>query len=183
MKYVITESQHRQIIKEMNEETLKKVSTNWFKKQIARGEDPHIDGGLLIFLGIKKYSTAHDRLLRSLREFLGKGIYEAADNRTGKVFDTSDYPEISGGYDFKFKVNIVDRDMNQLLLGVDVLPGGEVDLIMVDGGVRDLSDAMWDDEIGMEVHSEADDVIYKIIEQEITDYTGFTYVVEDINYI
>ncbi len=43
MKYVITESQHRQIIKEMNEETLKKVSTNWFKKQIARGEDPHID--------------------------------------------------------------------------------------------------------------------------------------------
>ena len=73
--------------------------------------------------------------------------------------------------------------MYQLFLEVDVLPGGEVDLIMVDGGVRDLSDAMWDDEIGMEVHSEADDVIYKIIEQEITDYTGFTYVVEDINYI
>ena len=183
MKYIITESQHRQIIKEMNEETLKKVSTNWFKKQIARGEDPHIDGGLLIFLGIKKYSTAHDRLLRSLREFLGKGIYEAADNRTGKVFDTSDYPEISGGYDFKFKVNIVDRDMNQLLLGVDVLPGGEVDLIMTDGGVRDLKDAMFDDEIGMEIYHESADVIYRIIEEEITDYTGFSYVVEDINYI
>jgi len=106
----------------MNEETLKKVSTIWFKKQIERGEDPHIDGSLLMFLGIKKYSTLHDRLLGVLREFLGNGIYEAADNRTSKVFDTSDYPEISGGYDFKFKVNIVDRDMNQLLLGVDVLP-------------------------------------------------------------
>jgi hypothetical protein len=35
----------------------------------------------------------------------------------------------------------------------------------------------------MEVHSEADDVIYRIIEEEITDYTGFTYVIEDINYI
>jgi hypothetical protein len=167
----------------MNEETLKKVSTNWFKKQIARGEDPHIDGGLLMFLSIKKYSTAHDRLLRSLREFLGNGIYEAADNRVSKVFDTSDYPEISGGYDFQFKVNIVDRDMNQLLLGVDVLPGGKVDLIMTDGGVRDLKDAMLDDEIGMEIHHESADVIYRIIEEEITDYTGFSYVVEDINYI
>jgi hypothetical protein len=114
---------------------------------------------------------------------LGNGVYEAAENRTGKVFDTSNYPEISGGYDFKFKVNIVGRDIFQLLLEVDVLPGGEVDLIMVDGGVRDLSDAIWDDEIGMEVHSEADDVIYKIIDQEITDYTGFTYTIEDINYI
>lgn len=167
----------------MNEETLKKVSTNWFKKQIAQGEDPHIDGSLLMFLGIKKYSTLHDRLLKILREFLGNGIHEVADNRTSKVFDTSDYPEISGGYDFQFKVKIVDRDMNQLLLEVDVLPGGEVDLIMVDGGVRDLSDAMWDDEIGMEVHSEANDVIYRIIDQEITDYTGFSYVAEDINYI
>jgi hypothetical protein len=183
MKYVITESQHRQLIKEMNEETIKKVSTNWFKRQIERGEDPHIDGDLLMFLGIKKYSTAHDRLLRSLREFLGEGIYEAADNRVSKVFDTSDYPEISGGYDFQFKVNIVDRDMNQLLLGVDVLPGGEVDLIMTDGGVRDLKDAMFDDEIGMEIYHESADVIYRIIEQEITDYTGFDYVVEDINYI
>ena len=166
----------------MNEETLKKVSTNWFKKQIARGEDPHIDGSLLMFLGIKKYSTLHDRLLKTLRGFLGNGVYEAAENRTGKVFDTSNYPEISGGYDFKFKVNIVGRDIFQLLLEVDVLPGGEVDLIMVDGGVRDLSDAIWDDEIGMEVHSEADDVIYKIIDQEITDYTGFTYTIEEINY-
>jgi hypothetical protein len=167
----------------MNEETIKKVTTNWFKKQISQGEDPHIDGSLLMFLDIKKYSTLHERLLKILKEFLGKGIYEAADNRVSKVFNTSDYPEISGGYDFKFKVNIVGRDIFQLLLEVDVLPGGEVDLIMVDGGVRDLSDAMWDNEIGMEVHSEADDVIYKIIDQEITDYTGFTYTIEDINYI
>jgi hypothetical protein len=183
MKYVITESQHRQIIKEMNEETLKKVSTNWFKKQIARGEDPHIDGSLLMFLSIKQHSTIYDRLLGVLREFLGEGAYEAANNITSKVFDTSDYPEISGGYDFKFKVEIIDSDEYQLMLEVDVLPGGEVDLIMVDGGVRDLSDAMWDNEIGMEVHSEANDVIYRIIDQEITDYTGFTYVIEDINYI
>jgi hypothetical protein len=183
MKYVITESQHRQVIKEMNEETLKKVSTNWFKKQIARGEDPHIDGSLLMFLSIKQHSTIYDRLLGVLREFLGEGAYEAANNITSKVFDTSDYPEISGGYDFKFKVEIIDSDEYQLMLEVDVLPGGEVDLIMVDGGVRDLSDAMWDNEIGMEVHSEANDVIYRIIDQEITDYTGFTYVIEDINYI
>ena len=183
MKYVITESQHRQLIKEINEETIKKVSTNWFKRQIERGEDPHIDSDMLMFLGIKKYSTAHDRLLRSLMEFLGNGIYEAANNRVNKVFDTSDYPEISGGYDFQFKVSIVDRDMNQLLLKVDVLPGGEVDLIMVDGGVRDLYDAMMDNEIGMEIHHESADVIYRIIEQEITDYTGFSYVAEDINYI
>jgi hypothetical protein len=183
MKYVITESQHIKLTENLNTETINKVSTNWFKKQIKQGEDPHIDGSLLMFLGIKKYSTLHDRLLKTLRGFLGNGVYEAAENRTGKVFDTSNYPEISGGYDFKFKVNIVGRDIFQLLLEVDVLPGGEVDLIMVDGGVRDLSDAIWDDEIGMEVHSEADDVIYKIIDQEITDYTGFTYTIEDINYI
>jgi hypothetical protein len=167
----------------MNEETIKKVSTNWFKKQIAKGEDPHIDGGLLMFLGIKKYSTLHDRLLGVLREFLGKGIYEAADNRVNKVFDTSDYPEISGGYDFQFKVDIVDRDMNQLLLEIDVLPGGKVDLIMVGGGVRDLRDALLDDEIGMEIRAETEDVIYQIIEDQITDYTGYVYAIEEINYI
>jgi len=183
MKYVITESQHRQVIKEMNEETIKKVTTNWFKKQISQGEDPHIDGSLLMFLGTKKYSTLYERLVKMLREFLGDGIYKAAENITSKVFNTSDYPEISGGYDFQFKVDIVGSDMNVLMLHVDVLPGGQVDLVMTDGGVRDLSDAMWDNEIGMEVHSEADDVIYKIIEQEITDYTGFDYVIEDINYI
>ena len=183
MKYVITESQHRQIIKEMNEETLKKVSTNWFKKQIARGEDPHISGDLLMFLSIKQHSTLYEKLLGVLREFLGEGAYEAANNITSKVFDTSDYPEIAGGYDFQFKVNIVGRDMNQLLLDIDVLPGGEVDLIMTGEGVRDLRDAMFDDEIGMEIHHESTEVIYRIIEEEITDYTGFDYVVEDINYI
>ena len=166
----------------MNEETIKKVSTNWFKRQIERGESPHIDGSLLMFLGIKKYSTLHHRLFGVLMAFLGDGAYEAAKSITSKVFDTSDYPEISGGYDFKFKVNIVDRDMNQLLLGIDVLPGGEVDLIMTDGGVRDLLDAIWDDDIGMEVHSETEDVIHKIIEEEITNYTGYDYEIEDIKY-
>ena len=183
MKYIITESQHKQIIKEMTEETLKKVSTSWFKKQIARGEDPHIDGLLLQYLGIKKYSTTHDRLLEVLREFLGDGVYEVAENIVSKVFDTSDYPEIAGGYDFKFKVKILGRDMNLLLLEIDVLPGGEVDLIMTDEGVRDLEDAMLDDEIGWEVKSETQDVIYRIIENQITDYTGLNYVIEEINYI
>jgi hypothetical protein len=183
MKYVITESQRKTIINEFNVNNLIKLVHTWFKRQIERGEDPHVDGDLLMFLGIRKYSTAHDRLLGVLREFLGKGIYEATDNRVNKVFDTSDYPEIAGGYDFQFKVNIVGRDMNQLLLEIDVLPGGKVDLIMVNGGVRDLRDAMFDDEIGMEIHHESAEVIYRIIEQEITDYTGFDYVVEDINYI
>jgi hypothetical protein len=183
MKYVITESQHRQVIKEMNEETLKKVSTNWFKKQIARGEDPHIDGSLLMFLSIKQHSTMYDRLLGILREFLGDGAYEAAVSRTSKVFDTSDYPEISGGYDFKFKVEIIDSDEYQLMIEVDVLPGGQVDLVMTDGGVRDLSDAIWDDEIGMEVHSESNDLVYDILDQEIPYYTGYKYAIEDINYI
>jgi len=183
MKYVITESQHRQVIKEMNEETLKKVSTNWFKKQIARGEGPHIDGSLLMFLGIQIRSTMYDRLIGILKSFLGDGAYEAAVSRTSKVFDTSDYPEISGGYDFKFKVEIVGSDMNQLILQANVLPGGQVDLIMTGEGVRDLSDAIWDDEIGMEVHSEADDLVYDILNQEIPYYTGYQYVIEDINYI
>jgi hypothetical protein len=183
MRYIISETQHKRIINEITEETLKKVSTNWFKKQISRGEDPHISGDLLMFLSIKQHSTIYDRLIGILKSFLGDGAYEAAVSRTSKVFDTSDYPEISGGYDFKFKVEIIDSDKYQLLLKVDVLPGGEVDLIMTDGGVRDLKDAMFDDEIGMEIYHESADVIYRIIEEEITDYTGFTYVVEGINYI
>lgn len=167
----------------MNEETIKKVTTNWFKKQISQGEDPHIDGSLLMFLGIQIHSTLYDRLIGILKLFLGDGAYEAVVSRTSKVFDTSDYPEMSGGYDFKFKVEIVGSDMNQLMLHVDVLPGGQVDLVMTDGGIRDLSDAMWDDKIGMEVHSEADDLVYDILNQEILHYTGYQYVIEDINYL
>ena len=182
MRYIISESQYRRI-NEVNDETLQKVATNWFKKQIARGEDPHISGGLLMFLSIKQHSTLYERLLGVLREFLGDGAYEAANNITSKVFDTSNYPEISGGYDFKFKVEIIGSDMNELILNVDVLPGGEVELVMTDGSIRDLSNAIWDDEIGMEVHSEADDLVYDILNQEIPYYTGYKYVIENINYI
>ena len=183
MRYIISETQHKRIINEITEETLKKVSTNWFKKQIARGEDPHISGDLLMFLSIKQHSTIYDRLIGILKSFLGDGAYEAAVSRTSKVFDTSDYPEISGGYDFKFKVEIIGSDMNELILNVDVLHGGEVELVMTDGSIRDLSDAIWDDEIGMEVHSEADDLVYDILNQEIPYYTGYKYVIENINYI
>ena len=183
MRYIISETQHKRIINEITEETLKKVSTNWFKKQISRGEDPHISGDLLMFLSIKQHSTIYDRLIGILKSFLGDGAYEAAVSRTSKVFDTSDYPEISGGYDFKFKVEIIGSDKYQLLLKVDVLPGGEVELVMTDGSIRDLSDAIWDDEIGMEVHSEADDLVYDILNQEIPYYTGYQYVIEDINYL
>jgi hypothetical protein len=69
------------------------------------------------------------------------------------------------------------------MIEVDVLPGGQVDLVMTDGGVRDLSDAIWDDEIGMEVHSESNDLVYDILDQEIPYYTGYKYAIEDINYI
>ena len=106
MKYIINESQHKYIISEINQETIKTISHRWFKKQIEKGEDPHIEGSLLMFLGIKKYTTLHVDLLRELRHFLGDGAYEASISRGNKVYDTSDFPEISGGYDFNFEVKI-----------------------------------------------------------------------------
>ena len=181
MRYIISESQYRRI-NEVNDETLQKVATNWFKRQISRGEDPHISGDLLMFLSIKRYSTLYDRLIGILKSFLGDGAYEAAVSRTSKVFDTSDYPEISGGYDFKFKVEIIDSDINQLILQVNVLPGGEVTLIM-DGETVSLKDAMWDEDMGGEIQSEVDGLVYDILNQEIPYYTGYQYVIEDINYL
>ena len=182
MKYIINESQHKYIISEINQETIKTISHRWFKKQIEKGEDPHIEGSLLMFLGIKKYTTLHVDLLRELRHFLGDGAYEASISRGNKVYDTSDFPEISGGYDFNFEVKIVGKNMNQLSLVINVLPGGEVDLIMTDEGVRDLQDAMFDEEIGWEVKSEIQSLVNDILVLDVSNYTGYNHTIEKINF-
>lgn len=169
-------------INEVNEETLQKVATNWFKRQASRGEDPHISGDLLMFLNVKPHRREFSKLLEVLRSFLGDSAQLAIQNKVSKTFDTTDYPDISGGYDFKFKISIEEIEGNQVILNVELIPGGRVTLIMQGGETVSLVQAMWDEEMGDEISMEVDDVIYAILNEEITNYTGYLFVVNHTDY-
>ena len=177
---IIKEQKRR--INEVNDETIQKVATNWFKRQISRGEDPHISGDLLMFLNIKPHRREYPTLLETLRSFLGDSVETVIQNKVNKVYNTIDYPNISGGYDFKFKISIEEIEGDQVILNVELIPGGEVTLIMQDGETVSLVQAMWDEEIGDEVSMEVDDVINGILYEEIPNYTGYSFVINHTDY-
>jgi len=177
---IIKEQKRR--INEVNDETIQKVATNWFKRQISRGEDPHISGDLLMFLNIKPHRREYSTLIGVLRSFLGDSAQLAIQNKVNKTFDTTDYPDISGGYDFKFKISIEEIEGDQVILNVELIPGGKVTLIMQDGETVSLAQAMWDEEIGDEVSMEVDDVINGILYEEIPNYTGYSFVINHTDY-
>lgn len=177
---IIKEQKRR--INEVNDETIQKVATNWFKRQISRGEDPHISGDLLMFLNVKPHRREYPTLLETLRSFLGDSVETVIQNKVNKVYNTTDYPNISGGYDFKFKISIEEIEGDQVILNVELIPGGKVTLIMQDGETVSLAQAMWDEEIGDEVSMEVDDVINGILYEEIPNYTGYSFVINHTDY-
>jgi hypothetical protein len=174
MKYIISESQHRRLIESVTSETIKKVSTNWFKKQISRGEDPHIDGSLLMFLGSKPFDSTFVYIMESIENFLGpETAYKVGLKRSKKTFDTNNYPDITGGYSFKFNLDLEEFDETQFLFNVNVLPGAEVTLVMTDDTTHKIEDIIKHEDIGWEIKSEMDDIIDEIMIREICFYTGF----------
>ena len=181
MRYIISESQYRKI-NEVSGETLQRLATIWFKKQIERGDDPHISSDLLMFLNVKPHRREYPTLLETLRSFLGDSVETVIQNKVNKVYNTTDYPNISGGYDFKFKISIEEIEGDQVILNVELIPGGEVTLIMQDGETVSLVQAMWDEEIGDEVSMEVDDVINGILYEEIPNYTGYSFVINHTDY-
>ena len=174
MKYIISESQHRRLIESVKYDTITKVSTNWFKKQISRGEDPHIDGSLLMFLGVKVKFRGYIAIMESLTDFLGiETAYNVGVERSKKTFDTNDYPNIAGGYDFKFTLDLNKSETTQLEFDVKVLPGAEVTLVMTDDSTHEIKDIINDENIGWEIESEMDEIIDEIVINEISHYSGF----------
>jgi len=173
MKYIISESQHRRLIESVKFDTITKVSTNWFKKQISRGEDPHIDGSLLMFLGIKVKFRGYIAIMESLTNFLGiETAYNVGVERSKKTFDTNDYPNIAGGYDFKFTLDLNKSETTQYEFDVKVLPGAEVTLI-TDGSTHEIKDIVNKEDIGWEIQNEMDEIIDEIVINEIAHYSGF----------
>ena len=174
MKYIISESQYRKMNNDVSSDTLKKVSTNWFKKQISRGEDPHIDGSLLMFLGSKPMDSTFVYIMDSIENFLGpETSYKVGLKRSKKTFDTNNYPDITGGYSFKFNLNLEEFDGTQYLFNVNVLPDAEVTLVMTDDTTHKIKDIINHEDIGWEIESEMNDVIDGIMIREICFYTGF----------
>ena len=53
---------------------------------------------------------------------------------------------------------------------------------MVDGTIHKLKDARDNDEYGWEIENEVEDCVYDYLIQNIEDVTGYSFVVEKINY-
>jgi len=183
MRYIISESQHKIILNEISGEAMRKVAKAWFKMQISQGKDPHITDDLIAFVGITPWGYRFVELLETLRHFLKDSLLQVVKNKVERTYDTNDYPEISGGYDFKFNVIIKEFEADRLIINADIIPGGKVTLIMTNGETMDLIQAVWDNFIGDEIYIEVVDIINDILEKEkIVYYTGYLISLNKINF-
>ena len=114
-----------------------------------------------------------------LREYLG----ENSSSIMKKFFSNPEYKVDCGGYDFTFKIDNYHKDGHQfeITLTVDDIIG-TVMLIMTDGTIHKLKDARDSDDYGWEIENEIEDCIYDYFIEQIENTTGFSFVVDKINY-
>jgi len=181
MKYIISEGQYENLIENYNPDTVKIISHIRFKRQIENGDDPHIDKPLMTNLKIKYNQGQYYQLLRVLKNFLGDSALPVAIKKTSKTYNTVDYPNLTGGYDFSFNIDIKSEEDYNLYLNIEVLPNGTVYLFVAETEL-DLSDAIRDEDIAWEIESEIEQLVYDILSLEVSNYTGYQCTIEKINF-
>ena len=105
------------------------------------------------------------------REYLGPKAIQIVDSILGK----KEHHISSGGYNFDIVIESYDIDSSDINIRCEILPGGEVSIIMDDGRTLNLEDAVNDEEIGWEIKGEIreciEDYFYKNL--KIRSLTGF----------
>lgn len=143
---------------------------------------PSADYNILRYLGGTNYnfinkqlgSITMDDIKYFLYEWLGE---EVAINKTKEFLKINEFTiDDCGGYDFKFKITkIHPNNENEILVDLIVDDiNGKVALIMTDGEVKNLSDAINNEDYGWEVNNEIEDCIWEFFNNKITYKTGVT---------
>jgi hypothetical protein len=97
------------------------------------------------------------------------------DENPHKIIDCGGY-----NFDVELEVDEYDQSSQNVYMNVKVLPGGTVDLIMIDGGIKDIEDAINDENFGGEIQYEIQECVYDEIVDSITSKTGVTSVINKI---
>ena len=105
------------------------------------------------------------------REYLGPKAKQIIDS----ILRKKEHHISSGGYDFDIVIDSYDIDSSDINIKCEILPGGEVSIIMDDERTLNLEDAVEDEEIGWEIRGEIDDCITGFFYRnlQIRDKTGY----------
>lgn len=179
MKYLISEGQNRLLKEDKEKLKFEFFGNKLFEKQVSRGQQPHIDKGVLRFLNIEIWSKEFRYLTQSLSKFLGsEQSVKLTEELLQQTFKTERY-NFSGGYSFEFKVKpIIDQEEGQMWVEVYILPGGTVDL--ADGEITDLKQALNEESYGYQIENEVKEIIDEVFTEEITYKTGISVDLETV---
>ena len=182
MKIKITESQYRRLVEDVESpsENILKYKDAFFKYWDRFG--PGITPKMFKVFGLDFYRRYEYKKLvyDMLMEYIGE---ETAINKTYEFLRTDDHHIDCGGYDYTF--NVTEIKFTGKIARLTVLVNdkdGEVDLIMIDGGVLNLADAINDEEIGFEIRGEIYDCIEDYLTLNVEDKFGVVCHLEIINY-
>ena len=110
------------------------------------------------------------------REYLGPKAKQIIDS----ILRKKEHHILSGGYDFDIVIDSYDIDSSDINVKCEILPGGEVSIIMDDERTLNLEDAVKDKEIGWEIKGEITETIeeYFYKDLQIRNKTGYSITVE-----
>jgi hypothetical protein len=173
MKYIVTEDQFDYM---NNFNSYKKIFFKFWDKFGGK-----VDKSFLKMFGFDHNALTVDNktvmtkssLYQLLREWYGE------ENAMEKALEFLNKDKLTvdncGGYNFDFEIEIVETDVNQGTIFLRVFPdykNGQVELIMVGQGIRNLYDASNDEDYGDEIKSEVSECIHDYFYENITDTFG-----------
>jgi hypothetical protein len=136
-------------------------------------EDPTIDRERLKILCIFNNNQIQKKVETLFREYLGPKSKQIIDS----ILRDKEHHISHGGYEFDIIIESYEIDEGHYTVDIkcEILPGGEVSIIMGDGRTLNLEDAVNDEEIGWEIKGEIreciEDYLYKNL--KIRSLTGF----------
>ncbi len=178
MKCIVTENQLNYI------ESYEKVKKLFFKFWDKNG--PLLNDSIFKMFGfngtvseISGVRLIRDDIFKFFREWYGvEGM-----NKAKELLSQNNHHVDCGGYDFNFTIKNFDFNRHgtvEINVVVD-LNGATVDLIMVDGDVQDLEDALNSDDYGWEIEVEVQECIFDYFYENLTLKTGYEFVLNSLS--
>lgn len=173
MKIIVNQNQYKLLKENTQEEFFKKALFKYWQRLLEREGSVELDVDITNDIGYKpKYFS---QINEWFIEFMGGWDKMLSETKKllDKTFNTNDY-DFSGGYDFRFYVDIIEdyEEDSYIRVYCKINGDGTVTLIYDDQETMLLKHVEENEEIWWEVSEEIMDVIQDILTKEITTKTG-----------
>jgi hypothetical protein len=172
MKIILNQNQYKLLKENTEEDFFKKALFKYWQRQIDEDGFVELEENVASYMGYKpKYFS---QINEWFIEFMGgwDKMLSETEKLLDRTFNTNDY-DFSGGYDFRFYVDIIEdyEEDSYIRVYCKINGDGEVTLI-TDDETHLLSKLEEDENIWWEISSEIMDVMLDILTKEITPKTG-----------